>query len=234
MTKKHEFHRPDLDDADRIAAYHKIKQDLQRIIPVNGAILDVGANIGQFALEILSILPDIKLYSFEPVPDAYEELKSLSEKHHQVIPIKKAISLQNGQSTFYVTASDVGSSLLEPLPNQKSKWLTLDKKVSVETIRLDAFIKSENLGEGISLLKSDAQGNDLDVILSLGDFLKPNFVKAILVETNFTNFYHGQQNYYDIFSTLDNAGYRMAWMYPHRAHDEWLWCADVLFIGKQS
>ena len=84
------------------------------------------------------------------------------------------------------------------------------------------------------MLKSDAQGNDLDVILSLGDFLKPNFVKAILVETNFTNFYHGQQNYYDIFSTLDNAGYRMAWMYPHRAHDEWLWCADVLFIGKQS
>jgi hypothetical protein len=87
---------------------------------------------------------------------------------------------------------------------------------------------------GVALLKSDAQGSDLDVILSAGEFLNPKFIKSILVEINFTNFYHGQQHYYNIFSTLDNAGYRMAWMYPHRAHDEWLWWADVLFIDKQA
>ncbi len=63
--------------------------------------------------------------------------------------------------------------------------------------------------------------------------MNPKFIKSVLVEINFTDFYHGQQNYYDIFSLLDSAGYRMARMYPHRAHDEWLWWADVLFIGKK-
>lgn len=234
MTQNHEFHRPDLEAEDMLATSCQLEHDLQRIIAANGVVLDVGANRGQFAQEILQILPDTKIFSFEPVPDAYEELKSLSEKHRQIIPVKRAVSLKNGQSTFFVTASDVGSSLLEPLPNQPSQWLTLDKQVTVETIRLDDFIRNENLANpgGVALLKSDAQGSDLDVILSAGEFLNPMFIKSILVEINFTNFYHGQQHYYDIFSTLDNAGYRMAWMYSHRAHDEWLWWADVLFIAK--
>jgi hypothetical protein len=97
-------------------------------------------------------------------------------------------------------------------------------------------MKGEGLAApgGIALLKSDAQGSDLDVIQSAGNFLNPDFIKSILVEINFTNFYHGQHNYYDVFSVLDKAGYRMAGMYPYRAHDEWLWWADVLFIAKQS
>lgn len=237
MAQNHEFHRPDFEAADMLATSRQLAHDLQRIIAANDVVLDVGANRGQFAQEVLQMLPDVKIFSFEPVPAAYEELKSLAEKYHQIIPVKRAVSLQNGQSTFFVTASDEGSSLLEPLPNQPSQWATLDRRISVETIRLDAFIENENLaipGGGIALLKSDAQGSDLDVILSAGNFLDPQFIKSILVEINFVNFYHGQQHYHDIFSTLDNAGYRMAWMYPHRAYDEWLWWADVLFIGKQA
>lgn len=237
MTKNHEFHRPDLEAADMLATTRQLERDLKRIVSANSVILDVGANRGQFAQEILQILPDTRIFSFEPVPDAYQELKSISETHRQIIPVNRAVSLESGQATFFVTASDVGSSLLEPLPNQPSKWLTLDKKVTVETTRLDDFIKNENLamsGEGIALLKSDAQGSDLNVIQSAGEFLDPAFIKSVLVEINFTSFYHGQQSYYDIFSLLDNAGYRMAWMYPHRAHDEWLWWADVLFLAKPS
>lgn len=234
MTQKHKFHRPDLEVEDHLANLSQFEGDLKRIIADNGVILDVGANRGQFANELLQIIPNVKIFSFEPVPDAYDELRLLSEKYSQIIPVEKAISIQGGLSTFYVTASDVGSSLLEPLPNQPSQWLTLEKQVTVQTIRLDDFMKHEGLAVsgGITLLKSDAQGSDLDVIQSAGDFLKPDFIKSILVEINFTNFYHGQHNYYDVFSALDKAGYRMAGMYPHRAHDKWLWWADVLFIGK--
>lgn len=218
-----------------LATSRQLEHDLQRIVAANSVIFDVGANRGQFAQEILQILPDTKIFSFEPVPEAFEELQLLANKNTRIIPVNRAVSLQNGQSTFFVTASDEGSSLLEPLPDQASRWLTLEKRLSVETIRLDDFIKKElgDMEKGVALLKSDAQGSDLDVILSAGEFLNPKFIKSILVEINFTSFYHGQQHYYDIFSTLDKAGYRMAWMYPHRAYDEWLWWADVLFIGKQ-
>ena len=212
----------------------QLKRDLGRLLDESSIVIDVGANIGQFAEEVVNVLPVRKIYSFEPVDSAFADLEILSKKHHQIVPVKKAVALNNGSANFFVTESDVGSSLLLPIPGQESKWLTLDREIIVDTIRLDRFISTVLLDNDkvITLLKSDAQGSDLDVILSAGDFLNPNSIKSILIEINFTTFYEGQQSYHEIIATLDKAGYRMAWFYPHRAHDEWLWWADVLFIGK--
>src|SRR5438034_257558 len=38
-------------------------------------ILDIGANTGQFAVAINTILPDARILSFEPLPDCFEQLK---------------------------------------------------------------------------------------------------------------------------------------------------------------
>lgn len=230
----HDLHRPDLEAEDMAMVNRLLERDLLRILDKDSIVIDVGANRGQFAEEILAIVPVKRIYSFEPVDGAYYELEALSKKYSQILPVRKAISSQNGTSSFFVTASDVGSSLLQPLPGQPSKWLTVDQKITVETLRLDYFIREQCLQDdnGIALLKSDAQGSDLDVILSAGEYLTPGIIKSILVEINFTNFYLGQHSYHQIFSVLDKAGYRMAWFYPHRAHDEWLWWADVLFIAK--
>ncbi len=96
MTQRHQFHRPDLEAADTLAASRQLHHDLQRIIPVDSVIFDVGANRGQFAEEILRVAPDAKIYSFEPVPEAYDKLKLLSERHPQVMPVKQAVSLRAG------------------------------------------------------------------------------------------------------------------------------------------
>lgn len=235
MNKNHEFFRPDLEAEDTAASRKAIKRDLLRLLTPNSAILDVGANRGQFALEVLEVVPDIHIYSFEPVYEAFNDLKILSSKYKQIIPIESAVSLETGKTTFYVTESDVGSSLLEPLPNQPSKWLNLAKKTTVSTTRLDDFIMKEKLDDPeapVNLLKVDAQGADLDVIMSCGKFLNPKSIKAILVEMNFRIFYRSQQLFYDIFAELDRNGYRPAWLYPHRSYDEWLWWADALFISK--
>lgn len=233
----HEYHRPDLEKQDINSNRIKIANDLKRLMGSSGIIIDVGANCGQFAEEIIENLPISKIYCLEPVPAAFDALSSLSSLHPEIVPVKKAVARGNGTASFFVTESDVGSSLLKPLSGQPSKWLTLSHELTVETIRLDDFIRQKLSTEtfaSISLLKSDAQGCDLDVLLSAGDFLNPNCIQAILVEINFSTFYAGQQPFHEIFALLDKAGYRMAWMYPHRAHDEWLWWADALFIGKDS
>jgi FkbM family methyltransferase len=236
MTSTHDRHRPDLEAEDMAATARQLERDLLRRLNPDSIVLDIGANRGQFADEILALTPVRTIYSFEPVPDAHAVLTALAASHPSVVPVCKAVSTTNGTASFFVTASDVGSSLLAPLPGQPSKWLTVDREVTVETQRLDDFIR-QTLGQDgpvIDLLKSDAQGADLDVIRSAGDFLNPAKIRAVLVEINFTSFYQGQQAYHEIFAELDAAGYRMAWMYPHRAHDEWLWWADVLFIGKEG
>src|SRR5258705_4321349 len=45
-----------------------------RAIGIN-TILDIGANTGQFAQRIRRVLPDAMIYSFEPLPDCFEQLK---------------------------------------------------------------------------------------------------------------------------------------------------------------
>ncbi len=235
MEKNHEYHRPDLEAEDTEASTKAIKRDLSRILKTDSIILDVGANRGQFALEILEIIPTVKIYSFEPVKEAYIDLHNLASQHKQIVAVESAVSTSSGKKTFYVTESDVGSSLLEPLPNQPSKWLTLNKKVTVDSVRLDEFIDKEqiNLSQNpISLLKTDTQGTDLDAIVSAGKYLNPKTISSILVEINFRVFYADQIPYYKIFSELDDKGYRLGWLYPHRSHDEWLWWGDALFIPK--
>lgn len=138
-----------------------------------------------------------------------------------------------GELTFFLTEGDQGSSLLKPLPGQPSKWLTEQKTISVSSVRLEEFLDANiSPEESVDLLKIDAQGADLDVISSAGSYLNPKSIKAIYTEINFVDFYEGQNSYHELFAFLDNAGYRLARLYPRYAHDGWLWAGDSLFIPK--
>lgn len=226
-------HRPDLEVEDHAAIESQISDDFKKILDSRSIVIDVGANLGQFAKEICSIVTVQKIYSFEPVPEAYSQLEKLSEGLSSVVPLNKAVAAVDGSAHFFVTQSDVGSSLLKPKDGQPSKWLTLDKTISVKTTRIDTFIESLPRHEReIALLKSDSQGADFDVLRSCGKYLSPKHIKAVMVEVNFAEFYEGQKAYHEIFALLDMSGYRMARFHSHRAHDEWLWWADVLFVGE--
>ena len=43
-----------------------------------GTLIDVGANKGQFASAIRALLPDVRIFAFEPVPDCHRALAETS------------------------------------------------------------------------------------------------------------------------------------------------------------
>src|SRR5687767_14995493 len=43
------------------------------------SIIDVGANVGQFAHEIRHLLSNVPMYSVEPNPEAFQKLREASE-----------------------------------------------------------------------------------------------------------------------------------------------------------
>jgi FkbM family methyltransferase len=233
----HSFHRPDIEGEDAAAAKKAFQEHLVRLVRPNDTVVDIGANRGQFALEVIEVVPEIRIFAFEPAPDAYLDLCGVAQKNPQISPRNVAISTEQGESSFYVTKGDEGSSLLKPLAGQPSKWLTVSQEVKVRTERLEHFIGEElNVDSGftVSLLKSDCQGADFEAITSAGKYLNPSMIKAILVETNFTKFYQSERPFTDLFAELDVRGYRLAWLYPHRAHDGWLWWGDALFLAKRE
>jgi len=227
-------HRPDLEAEDMKLADDKLRLDLKKILTVDSVVIDVGANEGQFIKELIGVVPIQKAYCFEPVPAAFEKLQEYASEEKIVETVCSAVSESEGSQIIFETESNVGSSLLKPVKGQDSKWLTVSASFEVNTVRLDTFIENRCLigTKPIGLLKSDAQGYDLFVIRSLGKYLNPSYVEAILVEVNFQYFYEGQPAYHEIMSLLDNAGYRLVWVYPHRDYSEWLWWADLLFLGK--
>jgi FkbM family methyltransferase len=194
-------------------------------------VVDVGAHVGEFSSAVKDIT-DCTIYAFEPIPAAFE---LLNENLHgdKFFSINQAVSLENGQATFHITESLVGSSLLPPVPGQTSTWLKETGQIEVASTRLDTFIESNGLSN-ISLLKTDAEGCDLQVLESAGRFLTPTFTTAVLVEMSFHVFHEGQDKFYKVIELLSEKGYFLAGFYPHFNHNEWLWWADVLFLPNNS
>lgn len=205
--------------------------DLRRILSDDSIVIDVGAHVGEFSAAIRNI-SNASIYAFEPVPDAFTSLKNnLSDE--KFFPINSAIALENDYATFHITESLVGSSLLPPVKGQTSKWLNETTAIKVKTTRLDTFIELNKFTK-ISLLKTDAEGYDLRVLESVGKFLEPSFVQAVLVEMSFHIFHEGQDKFYKAIELLTEKGYFLAGFYPHFNHNDWLWWADVLFLPNNS
>ena len=77
-------------------------------------VLDVGANRGQFARDLIAAGYRGRVISFEPLPDAHAALVREASRYTgdwRVAP-RKALSDTNGTATFHVTDRDTSSSLL--------------------------------------------------------------------------------------------------------------------------
>lgn len=207
-------------------------QALARLVKAGDIVIDVGANRGQFAMDVVRFSPD-RIFAFEPTPAAFQDLERVAENEAVLTPVFAAVAPHDGFVSLHVQESDLGSSLLAPVENQASQWLTPREVIQVPAIRLETFIEEKGLTE-ISLLKSDAQGFDGQVVESAGKFLNPDTIKAILVEMNFHTFYKDQEAFHDVMRRVCGHGYFVADMFRHYNREGWLWWADVLFLPDRA
>src|SRR5690606_2176147 len=71
--------------------------DLLNVSRAN-VVIDVGANTGLFAQNLLGYRPDLKIISFEPLSDAYEELKQNASKFpNWIVPKRMALGAKEGE-----------------------------------------------------------------------------------------------------------------------------------------
>jgi FkbM family methyltransferase len=136
-----------------------------------------------------------KVYTFEPNTDLFKDLFERTKYLKDYTVINKAVSLTNGRQKFNICRSGGASSLLTFKSNKELRkhWSSVRTDIQysgisydVDTIRLDTFIEENSLqNTKIDLLHIDAQGVDLDVLKSLGKYLK-NVSEGVL-ETAFSS-----------------------------------------------
>ncbi len=169
-------------------------------------VIDIGADIGQFAKEAREKIPQAQIYSFEPLSQTYKDLVRNMSEDTQWKSFNYGLGSQNQEMKITLNPHSPSSSLLE-----KSEFM---EKVfphtqggSIETIKvrtLDSMAQDIKI-EGPLLVKLDVQGYESEVIKGGVQIISK--ARVILIETSFFALYKQQPLFDDIYNTLRSLGF---------------------------
>jgi FkbM family methyltransferase len=132
---------------------------LQRFQFGEGAILDVGANLGLFSLVLRATLPGRRIVAFEPAPSTYKSLASnvVLNAAANVECINAAVADRDGTASFAVREGARANSSLGASA-EKGPVVVVD----VPCVTLDRFTADAGI-DRIALLKVDVEGFEAKV-----------------------------------------------------------------------
>ena len=188
-----------------LAAYSIVSR-LKRAGVDPSTIIDVGANVGQFAVASSKLFSEAAIYPIEPDPRLIEELRRNVGPNTAVAVHQTAVGDSVGMSTFYVNCDPQVSSLLplgsdriESFPDSK---VVEEIKVPVKT--LDSIFNGISLQEPI-FVKIDVQGYEDRVIAGAEKFLKR--VRWVMIEVSFSQLYDGERDFSSIVEMMESHGF---------------------------
>jgi FkbM family methyltransferase len=195
------------------------------------AIVDVGANIGQFAYMISRLCPGVPVISVEPDPACFIELERTFQRFGiRGRCLRFAASDKSGEAGLNVHDDRVNNSLLASGPGGGP--IT---SVAVQLSSLDALL-ADAQPTGRLLLKLDVQGYEMHVLRSAEQALQR--CEAVIVEVSFERAYQGGATPAEILAWLDARGFAMhdildTLRNPSGAGGN-LREADLLFVRRRS
>jgi len=199
-----------------------------------GTLIDVGANKGQFASAIRALLPDVRIFAFEPVPDCHRALAEAFRADSAFSAYNVALGDGHGHLEFFQNAFTKSSSALAmtDLHVQAFPWTGSSTRIQVELRRLDDYADAVG-GRGRTLLKIDTQGYELEVLKGASRTL--DRIDYILVETSFVPLYEGQANFRDVYAFLTGRGFEYAGSFEQMMSplDGTVLQADGLFVRSR-
>ena len=169
-------------------------------------IIDVGAHAGEFASAVRAILPDARIYAFEPLPDCYDKLQKKFAHLDSFRAFNVAIGDKCGQVTFWRSSFSKASSALPmaKLHQQAFPWSARMDPLTVQMKTLDDYLGELEIKPKV-LLKLDVQGYENRVLRGGVQILK--WVDYLLVEVSFRPLYDGQPSFDEVYEFLVEAGF---------------------------
>lgn len=184
---------------------------------LNGLVLDVGANRGDFTACIRRLEPRSRVLAFEPAAGPRAVLSERFAADLRVAIDDRALSEQNGTAVFHETEVSEFASLL-PIRN-----MPVVGKTNVRTIRLDDLVTSP-----VHLLKIDVQGHEVSVLRGAANTLQST--RAVLVEVLFTSLYEGDVLFATLDRIMDDAGFTLAGLGEPRRHQGRVTWSDACYV----
>ena len=178
-------------------------------------LIDVGANIGQFAQESRQKGYSGKIVSFEPLPDAHAvaSAKAAGDPAWSVNE-RCALGSQSGTAFINVSGNSYSSSLLPMTAKHvaEAPGSAYIAKVETPVVTLDSVFDRYRTNNEKTFLKIDTQGFEWEVLQGAANALPQIF--GVRVELSILPLYEGQKLYLQIMNFMDAAGFRLNGIIP--------------------
>lgn len=212
MTLKHNLRRianrfgidiqryPDGDLKSRMVAIDHFEINL---------IFDVGANSGQYALQLRELGYGGKIVSFEPLGAAFQQLNKVASRDDSWWAQNVALGNKVGFDYINVSRNSCSSSLLNMLSSHYDAApdsIYVDKE-KIEIKKLDDIFSDYYESSDNVLLKIDAQGYEKHILEGAINSLK--WIKGIQMEMSLIPLYEGSPLFTDMIKFMEENGFRL-------------------------
>jgi len=176
------------------------------------AVVDIGANKGQFALVARRVFPDASLVAFEPLVRPAAVFARLFRRDDKVEFHRIGIGPVAENRVMYLSAAEDSSSIL-PIGEEQIRIFPGTQEAGRETVqmlRLDEVWGCEAEAKN-GLLKIDVQGFELDVLKGCEGVLSR--FSNVYCECSFLPLYEGQALADEVIAWLRVRGFRLKGIY---------------------
>jgi FkbM family methyltransferase len=171
--------------------YGRAKKDIQR----SNTIIDIGANVGFFAIYCSTLNSDTEIHTFEPFPKNVEQMKEnlLLNADHHVHVHPEAVSAQNGRVTLYFTLGDDSGCTLNESETKTQACL-------VNAVSINELFKVCDM-QKCDLLKMDCEGSELSILQAASSEVLAK-IRTIIME------YHNPADVNILTGILSRSGFK--------------------------
>lgn len=152
-------------------------------------VLDIGANVGQFGMELRDLGYRGDMISFEPLSSAFEELSRITVGDSEWTVRNEALGDSDTVMAINIAENSVSSSL-KPMRERHLRAAPTSGYIGQEMVtvrRLDSIFGAIGADGKAVFCKIDAQGSERQVLDGAGD--KLNALELIYVETALVSLY---------------------------------------------
>lgn len=178
------------------------------------AVLDVGANVGQYSTLLRRAGFAGRIVSCEPLSGAYGQLARRAGGDTRWTTLHTAVGRERGETTINVSANSFSSSVL-PMTDEHKRTAPGSDYVASETVAMTtvrALVASQELDPVRTLLKIDTQGYESEVLAGAGDLV--GRFGAVQLELSFVELYEGQTLFDEQYARMRELGFGLHVMEP--------------------
>ena len=169
-------------------------------------VIDVGANVGQFAVAAAKLFPQAAVHAFEPVPETADRLRANVRSLDRVTVYPLALGPRAARADIRVNRHSHSSSLLPLAALHRKAFPDAEElgRIEVEVSTLDHVLGGLDLAPPV-LLKLDVQGYELAVLGGGREVLTRT--DHVVLECSFEPLYEGEPRFTELLVAMRESGF---------------------------